>query len=37
MTPYSNERTFRMFVAYATSHRAMLKRKKVKELGWVEK
>lgn len=28
MTPYSNGRTFRMFVAYATSHRAMLKRKK---------
>lgn len=28
MTPYSNERTFRMSVAYATSHRAMLKRKK---------
>lgn len=27
MTPYSNERTFRMFVAYATSHRAMLKRR----------
>lgn len=31
MTPYSNEYTFRMFVAYATSHRAMLKRKKVRK------
>jgi hypothetical protein len=28
---------FKNYVAYATSHRAMLKRKKVKELGWVEK
>lgn len=32
MIPYSsNEYTFRMFVAYATSHRAMLKRKKVRK------
>lgn len=29
--------SFKNYVAYATSHRAMLKRKKVKELGWVEK
>lgn len=31
MTPYSNEYTFRMFVAYAAPHRAMLKRKKVRK------